>query len=583
MEQTVGEQYQDPVLFYESQNSRIYKARDIDNELDVILKCFPPERQDAFLREMSAAFGIEHPNINNCLDTLYLEAENRSCMVYEFIPGGSLRGYLQEHGALPSEEVFQCLKDILKALEYVHHKGFIHCDLKPENILLREQASGEIQYILADLGAAASIREAHEGTHTMSSPAYAAPERLYDRFTPSSDLYSLGVIGFELATGQRPFSGNTTQIARAHLNDTADFARISHPYLREFIARLMDKEPIQRSTAENALHSLTQFENGYSAEFNTQETTPTLHQVKQSRPTLRGVRLTTQAPCSQTELDYRLDKLLMFQINDEPLVGLGYDNNLSLFAALDKAPRYLLANADPVKPQSEHSLLYASRGKLYCLDLKNRKHLCIYDTEANINAFDARGEYIVWSTTESVHSYNRHSNEGASYRNSNYLMRPVLCALEEGCFACSEDYMNQTLVLRDAKMQKQQAWELDGPIVMCQQLADVLLVVTMGMQDNSRYSLWRLGLNIESRQIELPDALVQYCSTPSQFFWVTALGELYACGPSLIPKLIGKLPLERIDLLHVSLDHHYISAASHHGGYSRLQIWENGGHDLINF
>ena len=568
------DQYQALELFYESPNSRIYKAWDPASGKHVLLKCFPPERQDAYMREMSAAFGIEHPHINRCLDAVYLAEENRSCMVYEFIAGGSLREYLQQHSALPPEEVFNCLQDILKALEYIHGKGFIHCDLKPENILLRKRG-GRTRYILGDLGAAASIREAQTGGHTQSSPAYVAPERLYDRFTPSSDLYSLGVIGYELATGQRPFSGDTAQIARAHLSETADFARISHPYLREFIARLMDKEPVQRSSAEQALHHLQQFAAGAPLAVDAPAAQDAALRIAPPPPAAHAIALKRRAADVQMQLEYRLDKLLVFNVEEQVVLGLGYDNNLAVSADPAQRPWYLLANANPVQAQGVHSLAYANRSGVFWLDLQKREQVRLCGTCRDSTAFDVRDVYTLWSTTESVHVYHRGTDAQLSYRRPTYLMRPQLHLLEDGNFAVSEGYMNQTLVLRGADTEKRMVWELDGPIVLCRENAGVLLVMTMNMLDRSRYSLWRLEQGQAVARLDLPETLVQYCHTVGQVFWVTAAGELFACGPELSPVLVGQLPLERIDLLEISLDHRFIAVAHYQGAKTRVQVWEN--------
>lgn len=567
------DRYQLEELFYESQNSRIYKAWDEEAQQSVALKCFPPERHDAYLREMSAAFGIRHPNINQCLDTLYLEDEKRPCMVYEFIEGGNLRAYLRQRVALPSEEVFRCLQDILKALRYIHNQGFIHCDLKPENILLRKLPDGKIQYILSDLGAAASIREAHAGTHTMSSPAYAAPERLYERFSPSSDLYSLGVIAYEILTGHRPFVGSTQEIARAHLSELPDFARISHPYLREFIARLMDKEPHQRSDAEQALHSLRQLQNGASL-----DAAATLNSTLQVPPmeySRRDIQTPELNSILQAQLDYRLDRLLVFNLRDCPLLGLGHDNNLALQTEPDKQPLYLLTNAHPLKMQTAHCLLYAGRSSVFMLDLAEREHHCLHQDCHDLTAFDARDDYLLWCTQESGHLYQRQRDQEVSYRNPNYLMRPVLHLLDEGNFASSEGYMNQNLVIRDAQTQLLQRWILDGPIVQCQSDGDQLLVLTMGMNEASHYSLWALGPGDSSDRIRLPETLVQYCATGRQLFWVTAMGELYCCKANLRPSFIGWLPPERIDLLSISLDHRFIAVGHHQATLTRIQVWQN--------
>ncbi len=133
-----------------------------------ILKCFRPEAQKHYLREISIAFGHQHHNLPACLDTFY-DAENYACMVYEYLEAGNLRDKLNEEGRLSVGQTVQCLQDILQALAYLHTQKIIHCDLKPENVLLRQGAE-RLEFVLADLGAAAYLREAQESRHTTASP-----------------------------------------------------------------------------------------------------------------------------------------------------------------------------------------------------------------------------------------------------------------------------------------------------------------------------------------------------------------------------------------------------------------------------
>jgi serine/threonine protein kinase len=567
-------QYQALEFFYEGVNSRIYTAWDSENGIRVILKCFAPDRQDAYLREMSAAFGINHPHINRCVDAVYLQEEQRSCIVYEFIGGGSVRDCLHQHTRLTPDEVFHCLRDVLHALHYIHAKGFIHCDLKPENILLRGEINAAHNYLLSDLGAAASIKEAYTGSHTMSSPAYVAPERLYGRFTPSSDLYSLGVIGYELASGQRPFHGEVAHIIRAHVNETPDFTCIPHPYLRAFITRLMDKEPLQRGTAQQALQQLERFEEGATQLVDTAVAVAQTLQIAPPPVQVCAIDITA-TPDWQYTLGYRLDKLLVFTFKQGALLGLGNDNNLVLSVHPTKQAEFLLANTPQVKAQSAHSLVYAQRDGLFLLNLEQGKPYCVHRPGQALTAFDVRDKYVLWSSAENCHLYNAETDSQHTYRNQNYLLPPVLYLLEDGFFVSSESYMNQQLVLRDAHTEIIYTWMLDGPIVLCQEIGGVLLAITLSVDAQNRYTLWRLVRDQAVLKYRLPDDLAHYCATAAQIFWVTTQGKIYACDADFTPYTVAQLALARVDLFHISLDHRFIVAAYYQEEHAQIALWKN--------
>jgi serine/threonine protein kinase len=169
-----------------------------------------------FLRELRFLLSLQHVNIVTC-QTLEHTSTGRY-LVMDYCEGGTLRSLMTEesHPSLPQS--LNLVADILSGLEHAHSRGIVHCDIKPENILLNIRSSGWIARI-SDFGIAKLSQDlvAQEWGNT-GSPAYMAPERFYGQYSPTSDLYSVGIILFELLTGHRPFLGTPAELMSAHLN-----------------------------------------------------------------------------------------------------------------------------------------------------------------------------------------------------------------------------------------------------------------------------------------------------------------------------------------------------------------------------
>ena len=172
---------------------------------------------DRFRREARAAATLNHPNIVAVYD--WGAVDGIYYMVMEFVHGRSVRDLLNAGGGLAPTQAVEILRQTLMALEHAHAKGIVHRDLKPENILLT--AEGTVK--LTDLGLARAFADAkntHAGAVT-GTVQYLAPEQIRgEPADPRSDLYSLGVVAFELLTGRLPFGGETPMaIAYKHLSE----------------------------------------------------------------------------------------------------------------------------------------------------------------------------------------------------------------------------------------------------------------------------------------------------------------------------------------------------------------------------
>lgn len=169
-----------------------------------------------FLRELRFLLSLGHPHIANC-HALEQSATGRQ-LVLDYCEGGTLRGLLDQEVQLSLQEILILIGEILAALDHAHSQGIVHCDIKPENILLSLTPDGWLAKV-SDFGIARLSQEM-KGAYTgaTGSPAYMAPERFYHQYSEASDLYAVGIVLYELLLGDRPFSGNHSQLMVAHLN-----------------------------------------------------------------------------------------------------------------------------------------------------------------------------------------------------------------------------------------------------------------------------------------------------------------------------------------------------------------------------
>jgi serine/threonine-protein kinase len=198
-----------------------------------------------FLRELRFLLSLEHPNIANCR-ALELSDSGRQ-LVLDYCEGGTLRQLIDQLIPLTLAEILSLTLQNLEALEHAHGQGIVHCDIKPENILLCI-APEHWQIKVSDFGIARLSQELRGKSYTgaTGSPAYMAPERFYYQHSAASDLYAIGIILFELLTGDRPFSGTPEQLMVAHLNQLPKIPASLPEPLRLILRRALQKLPGRR-------------------------------------------------------------------------------------------------------------------------------------------------------------------------------------------------------------------------------------------------------------------------------------------------------------------------------------------------
>ncbi len=202
----------------------------------------------AIHNEAHCAWVLRHPNIVQIYDDG--EENGVPFIVMEYIEGGdTLRSYTSRQHLLPLKSILQILYKCAKALDYAHRKGVIHRDVKPTNVMLTP--GGEVK--IADFGLAYSASSSiTQLMGILGSPRYMSPEQVQEEeITGQTDLYSLGVVAFELLAGRTPFNGsNVSRLVRQIIKEPAPSIRQLRPdvplKLEEVIQRAMRKKPDER-------------------------------------------------------------------------------------------------------------------------------------------------------------------------------------------------------------------------------------------------------------------------------------------------------------------------------------------------
>ncbi|MBV9654079.1 MAG: protein kinase [Acetobacteraceae bacterium] len=204
------------------------------------------EHLTRFRREAQAAGRLQHPHIVGIFD--YYETSNCAYIVMEYVEGATLKALLDKEKRMPLSAVVRLMEDVLAGLQYSHDQGVVHRDLKPSNIMITREGRAKI----ADFGIArledSSITQIGA---VMGTPAYMSPEQFCGQaIEASTDIYSAGVILYELLTGARPFDGGIATIMHKALNTAppkpSDVSDAVPRLVDSVVLRAMAKRPQQR-------------------------------------------------------------------------------------------------------------------------------------------------------------------------------------------------------------------------------------------------------------------------------------------------------------------------------------------------
>jgi serine/threonine protein kinase len=215
---------------------------------------------ERFRRETDAAASLEHPNITPVHE--YGERDGLAYLVMPYISGGTLRDEMEREGPLPLASVLNYLEQMAAALDFAHERGVIHRDIKPANILMTPEG----RLLLTDFGLVKIVAEGQAPQIRLTgagapvgTPDYMAPEQVIgEDIDARADLYSLGVVLYQMVTGTTPFQGETPmQIAAQHLQIPPPSPQMLRPDLpittEQVMLRSLAKRPSDRYTSAQEL------------------------------------------------------------------------------------------------------------------------------------------------------------------------------------------------------------------------------------------------------------------------------------------------------------------------------------------
>ncbi len=284
----------------------VYRGRDLMLERQVAIKVLREDYsrsvtfQERFRQEARAAANLSHPNVVTVHDFGF--DRGRLFLVMEYVPGMDLKSLLRQRGRLPLSEALPLMIQACAGIGYAHRAGLVHCDVKPHNMLVTPDQRLKV----TDFGIARALATIEPEEHSAvvwGSPQYFSPEQAAGGApSPASDVYSLGVVFYEMLTGSLPFQAPTVaELARLHMEapptPPSEYLPDLPPTVEQIILKVLSKEPAARyRTADQFARVLSTFLQNHAVIPAPVHTAPS---EAETQPQLISVQPASSSPLSQ--------------------------------------------------------------------------------------------------------------------------------------------------------------------------------------------------------------------------------------------------------------------------------------------
>lgn len=254
-QQLIDQRYRVQRLIGTGGMADVYLARDLNLQREVAIKVLRSDFAGdsafrvRFLQEARAAANLSHPNIVTIYD--FGQAPDSVFIVMEYVEGTDLKSLIRRRARIDRRTTLELMEQICDGVGYAHRAGLVHCDLKPHNILISNSQRAKI----ADFGIAralASVRADEHSDVVWGSPLYFSPEQAAGAApSPASDVYSLGIVLYEMLTGRVPFdAADSETLAELHQLAPAmppsQYEASIPPALDQIVLKVLSKEPSAR-------------------------------------------------------------------------------------------------------------------------------------------------------------------------------------------------------------------------------------------------------------------------------------------------------------------------------------------------
>ncbi len=534
----IGGRYEVQQVIAERASGSAVRALDLTTQEPVFLKMFSPDFLAHYRREAAAAMQMQHPNLLRAIDTASGGAEDMSWIAYPFISGTSVRESTNQRPGDISY-VWQCAADVLKALVYMHQQGWIHCDVKPDNLIYMQSTEVE-RFVLVDLGAATTIKEARDGKHVVGSPAYTAPERLYDAFGPQSDLYSVGVLCFELATGHLPFIGTVKEIYRGHLSGGPAFQEIADQDLRLLVESLMEKQPARRMrSAHDALAAVLASVNNASIERSSPYPSVSMPVVAREKSSLaRGEHL-------QVVSSFALARApVAVMISGAPTtLGVIYENHAEFLNTQGQPLGPSVISAGPFARGVRDGFVGCVGGRITHVDPSRKASTTRAKATGVVRAVCEGDAAVAWSDGRDV-TVAQLSGASSSFRNRTYAGDVHMTFAGEKLIACSGGFANHEIGLFEVQTGRfvRTLASLSGPVV-CMTFSDsTLLCASLLPEHAGACEISSISIDGHVNKTVIGVAKAALAGAADAIFWVDEAGLINVIDTRLVIRKLGPSP-----------------------------------------